>query len=167
MRRGSLKRALITGISGQDGSYLAELLLENGYEVLGLVRDSQGPLHENLRRIQGKVRLVEGSLLSQESLIALLDAYRPQEVYNLAARASSKTLFSEPVLTGEVNGLAVVRILEAIRVVGSYIRFFQASSSEVYGRSAQSPQTELTPFGPRNPYGVAKLFAQGMVATYR
>ena len=163
----SMKRAFITGVSGQDGSYLAELLLGKGYEVLGLVRDAQGRSHENLRNIRNDVRFVEGGLLNQENLMALIDAHRPTEVYNLAARASSKTLLSEPVLTGEVNGLAVARLLEAIRVVDPGIRVFQASSSELYGRSQESPQTELTPFRPRNAYGVAKLFAQGMVATYR
>jgi GDPmannose 4,6-dehydratase len=159
--------ALITGITGQDGSYLAELLIEQGYRVIGVVRPgSVGPF-ERIQHLAGRINLVEGSLLDRERLQEIVDQYRPREIYNFAARASSSQLFTEPLLTGEANGLAVVRLLEAIRTVDPSIRFCQASSSEMFGEASESPQNELTPFRPANPYGVAKLFAHGMVVMYR
>jgi GDPmannose 4,6-dehydratase len=158
---------LITGITGQDGSYLAELLLSHGHSVIGLVRDASAVRLQHIGPVRDRITLVEGSLLDAKSLEQILDRYRPGEVYNFAARASSRHLFADPVLTCEVNGLAVARLLEAIRTVDPAIRFCQASSSEMFGNSTESPQNERTPFRPRNPYGVAKLFAHGMVATYR
>ncbi len=162
-----MKKALITGIAGQDGSYLAELLLEKGYEVFGMVRGADSASCDNLKRIRGRIEIIPGNLLELEDLKRIVGQCRPSEIYNLAARASSKTLITDPVVTAEVNGLAVARLLEAVRLVDPGIRVCQASSSEIYGRSTESPQNELTPFRPRNPYGVAKLFAQGMVASYR
>jgi len=159
--------ALITGINGQDGSYLAELLLERGYRVVGLMRSHTSARHARIDHLRQRIELVQGSLVDEACLRQTLGEYRPTEVYNLAARASSSQLFSDPVLTGDLNGLAVARILEAIRTVDARVRFCQASSSEMFGESSQSPQSELTPFCPRNPYGVAKLFAHGMVGTYR
>jgi GDPmannose 4,6-dehydratase len=162
-----VKTALITGVSGQDGSYLAELLLAEGYRVLGLVRAADSIRHENLRHIRERIEFVDADLCDLESLKRLVGVHRPSEIYHLAARASSRTLVSDPVLTGEVNGLAAARILEAVRLVDPGIRVCQASSSEVFGKASESPQNESTPFRPRNPYGVAKLFAQGMVMSYR
>lgn len=159
--------ALITGINGQDGSYLAELLLERGYRVVGLMRSDAPTRHERIDHLRQSIELVQGSLLDERCLRQILGQYRPREIYNLAARASSSQLFADPVLTGDFNGLAVVRMLEAIRTVDTTIRFCQASSSEMFGKASQFPQSESTPFRPRNPYGVAKLFAHGMVGTYR
>jgi GDPmannose 4,6-dehydratase len=159
--------ALITGITGQDGSYLAEFLLTRGYRVVGLIRpDSPGP-HERLDSIRSRIDLVEASLLDRARLQSIIEEYRPSEIYNFAARASSSQLFSEPLLTSEFNGLAVALLLESIRLIDPTIRFCQASSSEMFGNADESPQTERTPFRPRNPYGVAKLFAHGMVGSYR
>ena len=159
--------ALITGVSGQDGSYLAELLLGRGYNVVGIVRpDGSGNL-ERIRHIAKDLELIEVNLADQQAARSVVDRYRPREVYNFAARASSSQLISEPVATGDVNGLGVARLLEAIRSVDPAIRFCQASSSEMFGRSVEWPQNEETPFRPRNPYGVAKLFAHGMVGAYR
>lgn len=163
----NMPTALITGITGQDGSYLAELLLAKGYVVVGLVSSLGSIRLQNLREISGRIRFVEGSLLDQKSLIDVMERHRPQEIYNLAARASSKTLVSDPVMTGDTNGLAVARLLEAIRLVDPSIRLCQASSSELFGNARNAPQSEETPFRPRNPYGVAKLFAHGMIASYR
>lgn len=162
-----MKTALITGISGQDGSYLAELLLQKGYRVFGLVRSVGSVAWDNLSTVRERIEVLDGNLLDAEVLEKIIADCKPSEVYNLAARASSRTLISDPVLTAEVNGLAVARLLEAVRLADTGIRVCQASSSEVYGRSTESPQTESTPFRPRNPYGVAKLFAQGMIASYR
>ncbi|WP_129645549.1 GDP-mannose 4,6-dehydratase [Peristeroidobacter agariperforans] len=162
-----MRRALVTGINGQDGSYLAELLLERGYEVLGLVREDAGDRLGRIQHIRNRLEIVAGSLLDDALLRRLLAERRPNEIYNCAARASSSQLLTDPTLTAEYNGLAVVRLLEAIRAVDPSIRFCQASSSEMFGAATQSPQNELTPFRPRNPYGVAKLFAHGMVGTYR
>jgi len=161
-----MKTVLITGINGQDGSYLAELLLARGDRVVGTVRPGATDFSriEHLRR---GIEIVACDLLDQRALETLLERTRPAEVYNLAARSSSADLFTDPVLTGEVNGLAVARLLEAILRVDRKIRFFQASSSEIFGLSTQSPQDEETPFRPRNPYGAAKLYAQWMVASYR
>jgi GDPmannose 4,6-dehydratase len=159
--------ALITGITGQDGSYLAEFLLARDYRVVGLLRpDSPGP-HDRLAAIRHRIEFVTASLLDQAALQSIIEKYRPSEIYNFAARASSSQLFSEPILTSEFNGLAVLRILELIRLIDPAIRFCQASSSEMFGNTAESPQTERTPFLPRNPYGIAKLFAHGMVGSYR
>lgn len=159
--------ALITGITGQDGSYLAEHLLAHGYKVVGLVPDLSRIRNENIGPVRSQIEFAAASLLNQDSLEAVIAQHRPSEIYNLAARASSKQLVSEPVSTGEVNGLAVAKLLEAVKVVDPRIRFCQASSSEIFGRSSESPQNEDTAFRPRNPYGVAKLFAHGMVACYR
>lgn len=159
--------ALITGINGQDGSYLAELLLDRGYRVVGLMRSDATARQQRIDHLQHSIELVHGSLLDERGLRQIIEKYRPNEFYNLAARASSSQLFADPVLTGDFNGLAIARMLEAIRNVDATIRFCQASSSEMFGEASQSPQNEATPFRPRNPYGVAKLFAHGMVGTYR
>lgn len=159
--------ALITGINGQDGSYLAELLLDRGYRVVGLMRSDAAARQQRIDHLHHSIELVHGSLLDERGLRQIIEKYRPNEFYNLAARASSSQLFADPVLTGDFNGLAIARMLEAIRTVDATIRFCQASSSEMFGQAAQSPQNEATPFRPRNPYGVAKLFAHGMVGTYR
>lgn len=159
--------ALITGVNGQDGSYLAEWLLGRGYEVVGLVREDAGDRLGRIRHLRSQLTIVYGSLLDDALLRRVLEQHGPDEIYNFAARASSSQLFTDPTLTAEYNGLAVVRMLEAIRTVNPAIRFCQASSSEMFGAVSQSPQSELTPFRPRNPYGVAKLFAHGMVGTYR
>jgi GDPmannose 4,6-dehydratase len=159
--------ALITGVNGQDGSYLVEWLLGRGYEVIGLVREDAADRLDRIRHLRSQLQIVHGSLLDDALLRRVLEQHRPDEVYNFAARASSSQLLTDPTLTAEYNGLAVVRMLEAIRTVNPEIRFCQASSSEMFGAVSQSPQNELTPFRPRNPYGVAKLFAHGMVGTYR
>jgi len=161
------KRALITGITGQDGSYLAEFLLEQGYDVVGMIRRSSTVNFERIRHIQDKVTLATGDLLDEVSLINLLREHRPSEVYNLAAQSFVQTSFSQPVFTGEVTGLGVTRMLDAIRVVDPGIRFYQASSSEMYGKVQAVPQTESTPFYPRSPYGVAKLYGHWITINYR
>jgi GDPmannose 4,6-dehydratase len=162
-----MPRALITGINGQDGSYLAEWLLDRGYRVIGLMREGAEARQHRISHLRPRIELVSGSLLDEAFLKALLVEYRPDEIYNFAARASSSQLFVDPLLTGDFNGLAVVRLLEAIRVLNPAIRFCQASSSEMFGAAPHSPQNEATVFRPRNPYGVAKLFAHGMVGSYR
>lgn len=162
-----MRSALITGVNGQDGSYLAEFLLDRGYRVIGLVREDSGDRLDRIRHIRSQLEIVPGNLLDDALLRRVLEQHRPDEVYNFAARASSSQLLTDPTLTAEYNGLAVVRMLEAIKTINPGIRFCQASSSEMFGAVAQSPQNELTPFRPRNPYGVAKLFAHGMVGTYR
>jgi GDPmannose 4,6-dehydratase len=158
--------ALITGVNGQDGSYLAELLLARGDRVVGTVRPGAADL-SRIEHLRARLETIECDLLDARALEELLGRVRPDELYNLAARSSSADLFTDPVLTGEINGLAVARLLEAILRVDRKIRFFQASSSEIFGGSTQSPQDEETPFRPRNPYGAAKLYAQGMVASFR
>lgn len=162
-----MRTALITGITGQDGRYLAELLLREGYRVVGVVRDASRIPQDDIREIRHRIEWVEADLLSPASIEKAIAGHHPDEIYNLAARASSRTLVADPVLTGELNGLTVARFLEAIRVIDPRIRFCQASSSEMYGRSKESPQSEDTPFRPRNPYGVAKLFGHHMVGAYR
>lgn len=162
-----MPRALITGVNGQDGSYLAELLLDRGYRVIGLIRDGAEGRQQRIERLRGRIEVVSGSLVDEAFLRRIVAEYRPDEMYNLAARASSSQLFVDPVLTGDFNGLAVVRMLEAIRTLHPSTRFCQASSSEMFGDAAVAPQSESTAFQPRNPYGVAKLFAHGMVRTYR
>src|SRR5882672_6433757 len=161
------KRALITGVTGQDGSYLAELLLEKGYEVVGVVRRSSTVNFERLAHIQDRLHLVPGDLLDQGSLVGILAEHRPAEVYNLAAQSFVMTSFSQPVLTGDVTGLGPVRLLEAIRHVDPDIRFYHASSSEMFGKVMEVPQTERTPFYPRSPYGAAKAFAHWITVNYR
>ncbi len=161
------KRALITGITGQDGSYLAEFLLEKGYEVIGMVRRTSTINFERIRHIQDRVLLVQGDLLDQSSLIDILREYRPHEVYNLAAQSFVPTSFKQPVLTGEFTALGVTRLLEAIRLVDPTIRFYQASSSEMFGKVKEVPQNENTPFHPRSPYGVAKVYAHWITVNYR
>jgi GDPmannose 4,6-dehydratase len=161
------KRALITGITGQDGSYLAEFLLEKGYEVIGMIRRSSTINFERIRHFQDRVNLVQGDLLDQASLIDILSAHRPHEVYNLAAQSFVQTSWNQPVFTGEVTGLGVTRLLDAIRLIDSDIRFYQASSSEMFGKVRETPQTETTPFYPRSPYGVAKVYGHWITVNYR
>src|SRR6202162_28964 len=161
------KRALITGITGQDGSYLAELLLEEGYEVIGMVRRSSTLNFERIAHIQDRVSLVAGDLLDEISLIAILREHRPAEVYNLAAQSFVQTSWTQPVLTGETTALGVTRVLDAIRIADPEIRFYQASSSEMFGKVQEVPQSETTPFYPRSPYGVAKVFAYWATVNYR
>ena len=161
------KRALITGITGQDGSYLAELLLEEGYEVTGMVRRSSTVTFERIAHLQDRIATVHGDLLDQASMIELLRTYRPHEVYNLAAQSFVQTSFSQPVLTGDVTALGVTRVLDAIRIVDPDIRFYQASSSEMFGKVVEVPQSEATPFYPRSPYGVAKVYGHWITVNYR
>lgn len=158
--------ALITGITGQDGSYLAEFLLARGYRVVGLVRPDSSGRHR-LSAFEEKLTLVQASLLDQQRLGSVIEEYAPSEIYNCAARASSSQLFSDPLLTSEYNGLAVAHQLELIRTIDPTIRYCQASSSEMFGNATESPQDESTRLQPRNPYGIAKLFAHGMVGSYR
>ncbi len=153
-----MKTALITGITGQDGSYLAELLLEKGYRVAGLVRRSSTVNFERISHFQDRVELVSGDLTDQHSLLAALHAVEPDEVYNLAAQSFVQTSWSQPLLTGDVTGLGVSRMLEAVRMFDPKVRFYQASSSEMFGKVQAVPQSEATPFYPRSPYGVAKVF---------
>jgi GDPmannose 4,6-dehydratase len=163
-----MRMALITGVNGQDGSYLAEMLLNQGYRVTGTVRSRLSAGDDTrIRRIPKEVEIVESNLFGDSSLESLLRQFRPSEVYNLAARASSKELWAEPISTGELNALTVVQLLDAIYRIDREIRFVQASSSEVFGRALEVPQTESTPFQPRNPYGVAKAFGHWITAVYR
>ena len=159
--------ALITGVTGQDGSYLAELLLEQGYKVIGMVRRTSTINFERIKHIQDKLELVQGDLLDQMSLNDILAEYQPQEVYNLAAQSFVPTSFKQPVLTGEFTALGVTRILDAIRFVDPKIRFYQASSSEMFGKVMEVPQRESTPFYPRSPYGVAKVYGHWITVNYR
>ncbi len=161
------KRALITGITGQDGSYLAELLLEEGYEVIGMVRRSSTLNFERIAHIQDRVSLVAGDLLDEISLIGILREHRPAEVYNLAAQSFVQTSWTQPVLTGETTALGVTRVLDAIRIADPEIRFYQASSSEMFGTVQEVPQSETTPFYPRSPYGVAKVYGHWITVNYR
>jgi GDPmannose 4,6-dehydratase len=161
------KRALITGITGQDGSYLAELLLEKGYEVHGMVRRSSEEKFERIAHLRERVTLHQGDLLDQFSLAALLSSVQPDEVYNLAAQSFVPTSWNQPVLTGEFTALGVTKMLEAIRHTRPQARFYQASSSEVFGKVRETPQTELTPFHPRSPYGVAKAYGHFITVNYR
>lgn len=161
------KRALITGITGQDGSYLAEFLLEKGYEVIGMVRRSSTVNFERIEHIQDRITLVSGDLMDQVSLIDIFEQHRPNEVYNLAAQSFVQTSWAQPVFTGEVTALGVTRILDAVRLVDPDIRFYQASSSEMFGKVRAVPQTEQTPFYPRSPYGVAKVYGHWITVNYR
>jgi GDPmannose 4,6-dehydratase len=161
------KTALITGITGQDGSYLAEFLLKKGYDVYGLVRRLSTPNFERIEHLLKDIHLVEGDLTDQSSLISAVESLKPDEVYNLAAQSFVPTSWMQPVLTGEVTGLGVVRLLEAIRRVDSSIRVYQASTSEMFGLARESPQNESTPFHPRSPYGVAKVYGYWITLNYR
>ena len=160
-------RAMITGITGQDGSYLAELLLSKGYTVIGMVRRSSTVNFERIAHIQDQLELVSGDLLDEVSLINILRDHRPTEVYNLAAQSFVQTSFGQPVLTGETTALGVTRLLDAIRLVDPEIRFYQASSSEMFGKVVEVPQRESTPFYPRSPYGVAKVYGHWLTVNYR
>lgn len=161
------RRALITGITGQDGSYLAELLLEKDYEVFGLVRRSSTVNFERIHHIQDDLRLLSGDLLDQNSLMFALQESQPHEVYNLGAQSFVPASWEQPLLTGEITGLGVARLLEAIRAADPKIRFYQASTSELFGKVRESPQSETTPFYPRSPYGVSKLYAHWITINYR
>ncbi len=161
------RRALVTGITGQDGSYLAELLLEKGYEVYGMVRRSSTENVERIAHLLEDVRLVQADLLDQFSLVAALEEARPTELYNLAAQSFVPTSWRQPVLTAEFTAVGVTRLLEAVRTVDPSIRFYQASSSEMFGKVRDVPQNELTPFYPRSPYGVAKAYAHFITVNYR
>jgi len=160
-------RALITGITGQDGSYLAELLLDRGYEVVGMVRRSSTVTFERIAHLQDRITFVTGDLLDEISMIDVLRTHRPSEVYNLAAMSFVQTSFTQPVLTGETTALGVTRLLDAIRIVDPDIRFYQASSSEMFGKVREVPQRESTPFHPRSPYGVAKVYGHWITVNYR
>jgi GDPmannose 4,6-dehydratase len=162
-----MPRALITGITGQDGSYLADFLLEKGYQVVGMVRRTSTINFHRLAHIQDRITLVPGDLLDQVSLIHILEEFRPDEVYNLAAQSFVQTSWSQPVFTGEVTALGVTRMLDAIRIVDPRIRFYQASSSEMFGKVVEVPQREKTPFYPRSPYGVAKVYGHWITVNYR
>ena len=161
------KKALITGITGQDGSYLAELLLSKGYKVVGMVRRSSTVNYERIGDLMDDIEFVPGDLLDQMSLVEALESHKPEEVYNLAAQSFVQTSFTQPVLTGETTALGVTRLLDAIRVVDPSIRFYQASSSEMFGKVHEVPQTESTPFHPRSPYGVAKVYGHWITVNYR
>ncbi len=160
-------RALITGITGQDGSHLAELLLDKGYDVVGMVRRSSTVNYERIAHIQDRITFAQGDLLDEVSMINMLREHRPEEVYNLAAQSFVQTSFGQPVLTGETTALGVTRMLDAIRIVDPGIRFYQASSSEMFGKVQAVPQSETTPFYPRSPYGVAKLYGHWITINYR
>jgi len=162
-----MRTALITGITGQDGSYLAELLLEKGYRVVGVVRRTSHDSYERIQHLVGRVEIVPADLLDQHSLQAVVAEARPDEVYNLAAQSFVPTSWSQPVLTGEFTALGVTRLLDAVRLVKPDARFYQASSSEMFGKVRETPQTETTPFHPRSPYGVAKVYGHHITVNYR
>ena len=162
-----MPRALVTGITGQDGSYLAEFLLKQGYDVYGLIRRTSMIIDDRIKHILGDVELIDGDLLDQLSLIKAIRTARPDEVYNLAAMSFVPTSFVQPVLTGEYTALGVTKVLEAIRLADWPIRFYQASSSEMFGKVQEVPQREKTPFYPRSPYGVAKLYGHWITVNYR
>jgi GDPmannose 4,6-dehydratase len=159
--------ALITGITGQDGSYLADFLLAKGYRVVGMVRRSSTVTFERIQHIQDDITIIQGDLHDQSSLVDVMEVYHPDEVYNLAAQSFVPTSWNQPVLTGEVTALGVTRILEAIRLVRPSARFYQASSSEMFGKVVEVPQRETTPFYPRSPYGVAKVYGHWITVNYR
>jgi GDPmannose 4,6-dehydratase len=162
-----IKRALITGITGQDGSNLAELLLDKGYAVFGVVRRASSENFERIEHIRARLELRQADLLDQLSIIRVIEECRPHEVYNLAAQSFVPTSWTQPVLTGEFTALGVTRMLEALRLVSPSTRFYQASSSEMFGKVREVPQTERTPFHPRSPYGVAKVYGHGITVNYR
>jgi GDPmannose 4,6-dehydratase len=159
--------AIITGITGQDGSYLAEFLFERGYQVIGMVRRSSTVTFERIQHLQDDIILIQGDLHDQSSLVDIIERYRPDEVYNLAAQSFVPTSWNQPVLTGEVTALGVTRLLEAVRLVNPDARFYQASSSEMFGKAKEVPQNEQTPFHPRSPYGVAKVYGHWITVNYR
>ena len=161
------KTALITGVTGQDGSYLAEFLLNEGYRVVGMTRRTSTDVHERIEHIVDRVEIVSGDLLDQSSMTNLVAHVKPDEIYNLAAQSFVPTSWTQPVLTGEFTALGVTRILEAIRATDLTIRFYQASSSEMFGKVSESPQTERTAFHPRSPYGVAKVYGHLITVNYR
>ncbi|MBU0618975.1 GDP-mannose 4,6-dehydratase [Patescibacteria group bacterium] len=161
------KKALITGITGQDGSYLAEFLLAKNYQVYGLVRRTSIPSYERIKDIKDKIKLISGDLTDQHSLTYAVRQVQPDEVYNLAAQSFVHTSFDQPVLTGAVTALGVARVLEAVRLASPKAKFYQASSSEMFGRVRQKPQNEATPFYPRSPYGVAKVYGHWITVNYR
>jgi len=163
----SAKRALITGITGQDGSYLAELLLAKGYEVFGLTRRTSTPNHSRIANIVDKIHLLSGDLLDQYSLYQAIQESQPDEIYNLAAQSFVKASWEQPMFTGESTGLGVTRMLDAMRMSKPDAKFYQASSSEMFGKVIEVPQTELTPFYPRSPYGVAKVYGHWITVNYR
>jgi GDPmannose 4,6-dehydratase len=163
----TIKRALITGITGQDGSYLAEFLLEKGYDVIGMVRRSSTINFERIEHIQDQLTLVSGDLMDQISIIDIIKTHRPSEIYNLAAQSFVQTSWVQPVFTGEVTALGVTRVLDAVRLVDPDIKFYQASTSEMFGKVHETPQTESTPFHPRSPYGVAKVYGHWITVNYR
>lgn len=167
MESASAPRALITGITGQDGSYLAELLLDKGYDVYGVVRRSSTETFERISPIKKRLTLVQADLTDQVSMVDVISQVRPREVYNLAAQSFVPTSWRQPILTGDVTALGVTRVLEAIRVVDRTIRFYQASSSEMFGMVQETPQRETTPFYPRSPYGVAKVYGHWITVNYR
>jgi len=160
-------KALITGITGQDGSYLAELLMEKGYQVFGMVRRSSTENFDRINHIRDRIHLRQADLLDQLSLITLIEQCQPDEIYNLAAQSFVPTSWQQPMLTGEFNALGVTKILEAIRLINKKIKFYQASSSEMFGKAREVPQNEKTPFYPRSPYGVAKVYAHWITVNYR
>ncbi len=162
-----MKKALITGITGQDGSYLAEFLLEKGYEVYGLTRRTSTPSYDRISQIVDKIHLVSGDLLDQHSLTQAVKEVQPDEVYNLAAQSFVKTSWEQPMFTGESTALGVTRMLEALRMAKPDTKFYQASSSEMFGKVRQTPQNEKTPFYPRSPYGVAKVYGHWITVNYR
>lgn len=162
-----MPKALITGITGQDGSYLAEFLLQQGYQVVGMVRRTSTVNFHRIAHIQDQLQLVPGDLGDQVSLIHLLEEHQPDEVYNLAAQSFVQTSWNQPVFTGDVTALGVTRLLDAIRIVNTKIRFYQASSSEMFGKVVEVPQRESTPFYPRSPYGVAKVYGHWITINYR
>lgn len=162
-----MKTALITGITGQDGSYLADLLLAKGYKVYGLVRRTSTPIMVNIEHIQDKVELISGDITDLSSLIRIVEKVQPDEVYNLAAQSFVGTSWEQPILTGNTTGLAVTNMLEAVRIAKPDARFYQASSSEMFGKVVETPQKETTPFYPRSPYGVAKLYGHWITVNYR
>ena len=165
--QGSSKRVLITGITGQDGSYLAEFLLSKNYKVFGLTRRTSTPNYERIKHIEDKIEIIPGDLLDQQSLTSAILKSQPDEIYNLAAQSFVATSWSQPVLTGEFTALGVTRMLEAVRQVKPNAKFYQASSSEMFGKVRQSPQNEQTPFHPRSPYGVAKVYGYWITINYR
>lgn len=162
-----MNTAFVTGIAGQDGSYLAEILIEQGYRVIGLVRQSERSQLWRIAKLVDRLEIVDGDLRDERLLRQVIEAFRPAEVYNLAARASSRHLIADPIATAELNGLAVLRLLEIIRSIDPGIRFCQASSSEIFGNASRTPQCESTPYAPRNAYGIAKLFAHCCTVDYR
>ena len=162
-----MSTALITGITGQDGSYLAELLLSKGYRVIGMARRASTQTYERIQHLLDDITVVQGDLTDQGSLLSMLEEYKPDEIYNLAAQSFVPTSWNQPVLTGDVTALGVTRLLEAIRFINPKIKFYQASSSEMFGKVLEVPQKETTPFYPRSPYGVAKTYGHWITVNYR